>query len=111
MNSILCFTFLAGAVSAQLPSLPVLNNVAAVAAVSSASANDGGFRICSAANQKMQGCVAEAGGLEGLNTVSPFRLALCACCDGDRPVAATYSSCSVYMASAMPSMSSELAGR
>ncbi|PHH90652.1 hypothetical protein CDD83_3015 [Cordyceps sp. RAO-2017] len=105
MKDLLLLQALAGGViAAQQMTLPVVNHAAVVNAL---NPSDSGYKVCAMANKKLQDCASQAGGLESMSTAAPDAVAKCACCEGNRAVGASYSSCSSYLAQEVPSMSAQ----
>ncbi|PNY29388.1 Uncharacterized protein TCAP_00686 [Tolypocladium capitatum] len=104
MKNLQLLQALAGAAAAQHMTLPVIDNAAIVAAM---NPTDQGFKICSAVNQKVQGCVNQVGGVNGLTTADSTVLAKCACCDSRSLIAGAYSSCSSYLRQEAPTLSTQ----
>ncbi|KAL6866735.1 hypothetical protein J3F83DRAFT_122312 [Trichoderma novae-zelandiae] len=92
-------------VAAQHMTLPLINYDEVVKAINS---NDEGYQLCTVAASFVAGCVAEAGGSEGLSTANPLKLAACACCVGTTDVAPVYSSCADYLSSGAPQLGSQI---
>lgn len=107
MKNLLFLQALAGGAVAQHMTLPVIDNAAIVAAV---NPTDQGFKVCSAINEKLQGCASQVGGVDGLTTAAPSALAQCACCDSGSRIAGAYSACSSYLAEEAPTLSTQYSG-
>lgn len=85
------FSVLTGTVAAQL-NLPVgALNIAAI------NQNDPEFAVCTDIADKISECVSDLGGTTGLTTADPIAVVECACCDGGRAIATSYSVCSDYL--------------
>ncbi|KAH0491690.1 hypothetical protein TgHK011_003106 [Trichoderma gracile] len=92
-------------VAAQHMTLPLINLEEVVKAI---DPNDKGYQVCTVAASFVAGCVAEAGGSEGLSTANPLKLAACACCVGTTDVAPVYSTCADYLSSEAPQLGSQI---
>ncbi|KND92226.1 hypothetical protein TOPH_03019 [Tolypocladium ophioglossoides CBS 100239] len=104
MKNLALLQALAGGAVAQHMTLPVIDNAAIVAAM---NPTDQGYKICSAVNQKVHGCVSQVGGLSGLTTAASTVLAKCACCNSGCLIAGAYSSCSSYLTQEAPTLSAQ----